>query len=133
MDARTCAHLLAKHIPEEIRILPSYLMPSWKLMELMLLLNKLGNAPEPFNREQRRFCCARIVFRWACVIGQTRGDGSVIPIRHADDEVGVRSSADPNELHALVIQGMMGWVTLTHSAVGLSKEVVCCDDTRYER
>jgi hypothetical protein len=40
MDARTCAHLLAKHIPEEIRILPSYLMPSWKLMELMLLLNK---------------------------------------------------------------------------------------------
>jgi hypothetical protein len=113
MGARTCANLEASHILEETRIVLSYLMSSWKQMELVLLFNKLGHAPEPFNREQRRFCCARIVFRWPCVIGQTRGDGSVIPIRHADDEIGVRSSADPNELHALVIQGMM-WVGHPH-------------------
>ena len=113
MGARTCANLEASHIPEETRILLSYLMPSWKQTELVLLLNKLGHAPEPFNREQWRFYCARIVFRWPCVIGQTRGDGSVIAIRHADDEIGVRSSADPNELHALVIQGMM-WVGHPH-------------------
>jgi hypothetical protein len=31
----------------------------------------------------------------------------VIAIRHANDEVGIWSSADANELHVLAVQGMM--------------------------
>ena len=88
-------------------------MTSHRRMELVLLRNPLGNSPEPFNREQGWFCSPRSGFRWSCVICQTRCNGSVIAIRHADDEIGVRPSANPNELHALTVQGMM-WMGHRH-------------------
>ena len=77
-------------------------------MELVLLLHKLGNSPKPFKREQREFCLVGISLASPCVIRQAGSNGPVIPIRHADDEIRVRSSAHPNELHALTMQGMMG-------------------------
>ena len=76
-------------------------------MESLLLLDKLGYAPQSFNREQGRFCRTSIGFSYPSIIGQTRCNGSVIAIRHADDEIGVRSSTDPNELHALAMQGVI--------------------------
>lgn len=77
-------------------------------MELSLLLNEARYVPQSFKREQGRFCSVSSGLGCPGVIGQTRGDGSVIAIRHADDEIRVRSSADPNEPHALTMPGMMG-------------------------
>ena len=77
-------------------------------MEPLLLLNKPGNVPKPFKREQGWFCRALILRRCPCVIGQACCDGSMIAIGHADNEVRIGPSAHPNELDALPIQGMMG-------------------------
>ncbi len=88
-------------------------MPSWKQVELSLLLNEARYLPQSFKREQGWFCSVRSGFRCPYVISQARCDGSVIPIRHTDDEIRVRSSADPNELHALTVQGMV-WVGDRH-------------------
>ena len=82
-------------------------MTSWKRIELMLLLNKLGNSPKPFNREQGGFCLTGISLASSCVISQTGSNGSMIAIGHANDEIGIRPSANSNELHALTVQGMM--------------------------
>ena len=75
-------------------------------MESLLLLHQLGYAPQSFKREQERVCRTSIGFSYPGIIGQTRCNVPVIAIRHADDEIGVRSSTDPNELHALAMQGV---------------------------
>src|SRR6266487_1377350 len=103
--ARTCTHLLAEHRPQQTRIPLSYLLISFLRIESLLLLDQLGYAPQSFKREQGRFCRTSIGFSYPGIIGQTRCNGPVIAIRHADDEIGVRSSTDPNELHALAMQG----------------------------
>src|SRR6266851_5832623 len=108
VDARTCANLLARHVPQERQILLSYLTTSWKRIEPLLLRNPLGDLPQPFNCEQGWFC--RVGISWRCpgVIGQARGNGSMIAIGHADDEVRIWPTSNSNELQALAIQGMMG-------------------------
>ena len=77
-------------------------------MELSLLLNELGHLPQSFKREQRWFCGAVIGLRRTCIVSQAGGDGSVIAIRHANDEVRIWPTAHPNELYTLAVQGMMG-------------------------
>jgi len=73
-----------------------------------LLLNELGHLPQSFKREQRWCCGAVIGLRRTCIVSQAGGDGSVIAVRHADDQVRIWPAADPNELDALAMQGMMG-------------------------
>jgi hypothetical protein len=77
-------------------------------MRLALLRNELGDLPQPFNREQRQLCLAGISTRSSRVIRQAGSNGSMIAIRHANDEVGIWPSAHPNELHTLIVQRMMG-------------------------
>ena len=77
-------------------------------MELSLLLNEVSHLPQTFKREQRWYCVAGIGLRRPRVVSQARCDGSMIAIRHANDEVRIWPSANPNELHALAMQGMMG-------------------------
>jgi hypothetical protein len=72
-----------------------------------LLRNPLSDLPQSFKREQGRFHGIGIDEGCACVIRQASGNRSVIPIRQADNEIGVSSSADANELHTLTMQGMM--------------------------
>ena len=77
-------------------------------MELSLLLNELSHVPQSFKREQRWFCGTGIGLRRTRIVSQAGGDSSVIAVRHADDQVRIWPSSDPNELDALAIQGMMG-------------------------
>ena len=77
-------------------------------MELSLLLNELSHVPQSFKREQRRFCGAGIGLRCTRIVSQAGGDGSVIAVGHANDQVRIWPSSDPNELDALAMQGMMG-------------------------
>ncbi len=77
-------------------------------MELSLLLNESSHLPQSFKREQRWFCGAVIGLRHTRIVSQARGDGSVIAIRHANDEVRIWPTAHPNELDVLSMQGMMG-------------------------
>src|SRR5258708_24648752 len=74
---------------------------------LSLLLNKVGNLPQPFNAEQRWFSQLRSGFRCTSVISQTGGNGSVIAIRHANDQVRIRPSVHTNELDTLAVQRML--------------------------
>ena len=80
---------------------------SYLICSSLLLRNPLGDLPQSFKREQGRFHGIGIDEGCACVIRQASGNRSVIPIRQADNEVGVSSSADANELHTLTMQGMM--------------------------
>ena len=73
----------------------------------MLLLKELGDLPQSFKREQERFHGIWIHEASACVIRQAGGNRAVIPIRQADNEVGISSSADANELYALTVQRVM--------------------------
>ena len=73
-----------------------------------MLLNELSHLPQAFKREQRWFCGAGIRLRCTRIVSQAGGDGSVIAVGHADDQVRIWPSSDPNELDALAIQGMMG-------------------------
>jgi hypothetical protein len=77
-------------------------------VELSLLLNELSHLPQSFKREQRWFCGAGIGLRCTCIVSQARGDGSVIAVGHADDQVRIRPSSDPYELDVLAMQRMMG-------------------------
>jgi hypothetical protein len=77
-------------------------------VELSLLLNELSHLPQSFKREQRWFCGDGIGLRCTRIVSQAGGDGSVIAVGHADDQVRIWPSSDPNELDALAMQGMMG-------------------------
>jgi hypothetical protein len=80
-------------------------MSSWKAL---LLRNPLGHLPQAFKQKQGRFHGVRIDEGGTCVIRQAGGNGAVIAVRQADNQVRISSSAHPNELHALAVQGMMG-------------------------
>jgi hypothetical protein len=41
------------------------------------------------------------------VVGAAQGDGGVAPVREPDDEIGVSSSAQANDLDALTAEGVM--------------------------
>jgi hypothetical protein len=77
-------------------------------VELSLLLNELSHVPQSFKREQRWFCGTGIGLRRTRIVSQAGGDGSVIAVGHADDQVRIWPSSDPNELDTLAMQGMMG-------------------------
>ena len=77
-------------------------------MELSLLRNPLSHLPQSFKREQRWFCGAGIGLRCTRIVSQAGGDGSVIAVGHANDQVRIWPSSDPNELDTLAMQGMMG-------------------------
>jgi hypothetical protein len=98
-------HLLGEHQPQDMQRALSYLMSSWKAM---LPRNPLGHLPQAFKQEQGRFHGVGINEGRTCVVSQAGGDSSVIAIGHADDQVRIGPSSDPNELDALAMQGMMG-------------------------
>ncbi len=102
-DVLASTNLLGEHQPQDMKRAVSYLICSFAL----LLRNPLGDLPQPFQREQGRFHSIGIDEGSACVIRQASSDGSVIPIRQADNEIGIASSTDTNELYMLTMQGMM--------------------------
>src|SRR6266700_1652972 len=106
--ARPCANLLGEHRPHKTRLPVSYLISLWKRVEVSLLLDELSHLPQSFKREQGWFCGAGIGLRRSCIVSQAGGNGSVIAIRHADDQVGIWPTSNTNKLHALTMQGMMG-------------------------
>ena len=71
------------------------------------MLDELSHLPQSFKREQGWFCGAGIGFRRPCIVSQAGGNGSVIAIRHADDQVGIWPTSNTNELYALAMQRMM--------------------------
>jgi hypothetical protein len=77
-------------------------------VELSLLRNPLSHVPQSFKREQRWFGGAGIGLRCPRIVSQAGGDGSVIAVGHADDQVRIWPSSDPDELDMLAMQGMMG-------------------------
>src|SRR6266704_348847 len=105
--ARPCANLLAGHKPHKTRLSVSYLISLWKRVEVSLLLDELSHLPQSFKREQGWFCGVGIGLRRPCIVSQAGGNGSVIAIRHADDQVGIWPTSNANELHALTMQRMM--------------------------
>ncbi len=82
----------------------SYLRRSF---QVVLLRNPLGHLPQAFQQEQGRFRGVGINEGSACVVCQAGGDGSVIAIRQANDEVRIWASSDTDKLHALAMQRMM--------------------------
>ena len=76
-------------------------------MEAALLLDELGDLPQAFNGEQGQFSGTAVSRGDARIIRQAGRNGSMIAIRHANDEVGIWPSANANELHTLTIQRMM--------------------------
>jgi len=82
-------------------------------VELSLLLNELSHVPQSFKREQRWFCGAGIGLRCTRIVSQAGGDGSVIAIGHADDQVRIRPAPNAYELDPLTMQGMI-WMGDRH-------------------
>ena len=72
-------------------------MGSFLCLALLLLRDPLSDLPQPLNREQRGGGGREIGVRCSAVVSQARGNGSVIAIGHANDEVGVWPSAYSNE------------------------------------
>jgi hypothetical protein len=97
-------HLLGEHQPHDMQIALSYLMSSWKAL---LLSNPLGHLPQAVKQEQGRFHGIGINEGRACVVGQAGGDGCMIAVRQANDDIRIWASPDADKLHALAIQGMM--------------------------
>ena len=77
-------------------------------LALSLLPDPLRDQAQSLDREQRWFGGGEIEITWPGVVGQTRCDGSVIAVGHADDEVRIGSSADTNDLHSLPVQWVIG-------------------------
>jgi len=97
-------HLLGEHQPHDMQIALSYLIRSF---QVALLRNPLGHLPQALQQEQGRFRGVGINEGRACVVGQASGNGSVIAVRQANDEVRIWASSDTDKLHALAMQWMM--------------------------
>jgi len=109
----TYSNLLdAPKLPDR-QITLSYLMASWRRVALTLLRDPLSDLPQPLNREQRRFDDNEIGVNWPGVVGQARGDGSMIPVGHADDKVRIRPTSNAYELDPLTMQRMV-WMSYSH-------------------
>jgi hypothetical protein len=90
--------------PHEMQIALSYLMASWRRVALMLLCYPVRDLPQSFNREHRWFDDRERGVNWPAIVREACSDGSVIAIRQANDEVGIRPTSNTNELHALAMQ-----------------------------
>jgi hypothetical protein len=77
-------------------------------LALSLLPDPLRDQAQSLDREQRWFGGGEIEINWPSVVGQTRCDGSVIAVGHADNEVRVGSPANTNDLHSLPVQWVIG-------------------------
>jgi hypothetical protein len=99
---QSSTNLLGEYQPQDSKRVASYLICS-----SLLLRNPLGDLPQSFQREQGRFHSIGIDEGRAYVIRQAGGDGSVIAVGQADNEVGIPTSADANELHTLTVQRVM--------------------------
>lgn len=82
-------------------------MHSLQRCALALLPDPLGDVPQPLNREQRGITGEGIGGGRSVVVSPARGDGTMIAIGQADDEIGVGPTTDPNDLDALPSEGMM--------------------------
>jgi hypothetical protein len=91
-------NLLGEHQPHDMKLAVSYLMSS------SLLRNPLGSLPQAFKQEQGRLYGIKIDGGSTCVIRQAGGNGTVIAIGQADNQVRISSSADTDKLHALAGQ-----------------------------
>jgi hypothetical protein len=97
-------HLLGEHQPHNKKLALSYLMSSWKTP---LLRNPLGHLPQAFKQKQGRFYGIEVNEDRACVVCQTGGNRCMIAVRQTNDEVRIWTSPDADELHALIMQGVM--------------------------
>ena len=109
----TCSNLLDAPKSHGGQRVLSYVICSALWLAFVLLLDPLCDPPQSLNREQGWVHGGDIRVGRPVVVGQTRGNGSVIAIGQANDEVGIWPSADANELHALAVQGMM-WMGHRH-------------------
>jgi hypothetical protein len=106
-DAGTYNNLLDAPKPQEMRIALSYLMASWRRVTLTLLCYPLRDLPQPLNREQRGFAGREMGITWPAVVRQAGGDGSMVTVGQANDEVRIRPSSNTDEPNALAMQRMM--------------------------
>ena len=97
-------NLLGAHQLQDMKLAVSYLMSSWKAL---LLRNPLGHLPQAVKQEQGRFHGVEINKGRTCVVCQAGGDGCVIAVRQANDQVRIWASSDADKLHTLAIQRMM--------------------------
>ena len=74
---------------------------------LSLVLKNLDDLPQSFNTEQWGVYVVGSGLGCPCIVRKTGSNGSMISIGHANDEVRIWSSADPNELHSQAVQRMM--------------------------
>lgn len=91
----------------------SYLICSSLRRSFPLSLNPLSDLPQSLNRKQGQVNGRDIRVWWSMVVRQARGNGSMIAIRHANDEVWVWPSAYTNELDALAVQRVV-WMRHGH-------------------
>src|SRR5215471_10505813 len=82
-------------------------MHSLRRCALALLPDPLGDVPQPLNREQREITGEGIGGGKSMVVSPARGDGAMIAIGQADDEIRVSPTTDANDLDALPSEGMM--------------------------
>jgi hypothetical protein len=82
----------------------SYPICSSLRRSFLLPLNPLSDLPQSLNRKQGRVNGRDIGVWWSIVVRQARGNGSMVTIGQANDEVGVWPSAYPNELDSLAVQ-----------------------------
>jgi len=80
IGARTYAHLLVGQRSDAIHLWLSYRIPPCKWLSLAHVLKELGDFPQAFNREQRRFGGAGISLGSAGVIRQAGGNRPMITV-----------------------------------------------------
>lgn len=85
----------------------SYPISSWLGQSLALKLYPLRDLPQSLNRKHRRVHGGGVRVWGSVVVRQARGNGSMIAIGHANDEVGIWPSANANELDQLPVQRMV--------------------------
>lgn len=82
----------------------SYPICSILRRSFLLALYPLSDLPQSLNRKQGRVNGIGIGVWWSMVVRQACGNGSMIAIGHANDEVGIWPSAYSNELDELPVQ-----------------------------
>src|SRR5579859_2512770 len=82
----------------------SYPICSSLRRSFLLELYPLSDLPQSLNRKQGRINGRDIGVWWSIVVRQARGNGSMITIGQANDEVRIWPSAYPNELDQLSVQ-----------------------------
>ena len=71
------------------------------------MIEEPDDLTQPIEVEEVLGCRRRGVVRWGGVVRAAQGDGGVAPVREADDEVRISSSAEANDRDPLAAEGVM--------------------------